>query len=162
MRYLIFLAALLLPLAASAQTADNQNSNVLHQNYVVDNNQKLQRVQVSSNKSFRLSYTPTPDPIPTNQHFRLKLLLQDKNNQMITGAKLKLDATMPDHNHGMNVKPKLKELGKGIYAVEGFLFHMPGYWEIKATIQHAGKTETVVFGVNVELKPTATEHHHHH
>ncbi len=162
MRLFIYLAALLIPLAVGAQTANSKKSNVPHQNYTVSNKQKLQRTQVSSNKNFRLSYTPSPDPIPVNQHFRLKLFLQNKNNQIVTAAKLKIDATMPDHNHGMNVKPKLKELGKGVYAVEGFLFHMPGYWEIKATINHAGKTETVVFGVNVELKPTQNKQQHHH
>lgn len=131
-----------------------------HQNYRLDKTQKLQRTQLSDKQGFRLSYTPLPDPIPFNKHFRLKLLLQDARNAPVKGAKLSVTATMPEHNHGMNVKPKVKELGNGVYQVEGFLFHMPGYWEVKIQINQAKKSESVIFGINLNIKPT--EHHQHH
>lgn len=125
-----------------------------HQALQIDKVQRAQRSQLSDKKSFKLSYVPDPDPIPMNRHFRLKLLLQNATNKPLDGALLKVDATMPEHNHGMNVKPKVKALGQGRYEVQGFLFHMPGYWEVRADIEHGGKREQVVFGINVEIKPT--------
>ena len=44
-------------------------------------------------------------------------------------ARVKLDAHMPEHKHGMNYEPSLKPLGSGRYRSEGWLFHMPGRWE---------------------------------
>ncbi|HEY9840687.1 MAG TPA: FixH family protein, partial [Candidatus Obscuribacterales bacterium] len=133
---LLSLATLLLTDPALAQLQPPA-----HQNFRIDKVQRQQRSQLSDKKSFKLSYTPTPDPVPLNQHFRLKVLLQDAQNHVLDGAKLTADATMPEHNHGMNVKPKVKALGQGLYEIQGFLFHMPGYWEINLGIEKGGKRE---------------------
>lgn len=129
-----------------------------HQNFRIDKVQRQQRLQLSDKKSFKLSYTPTPDPIPLNGFFRLRLLLQDPDNRVLDGAKLTVDATMPEHNHGMNVKPKVKALGKGLYEVQGLLFHMAGYWEIKVGIAEDGKRENVIFGVTVATEAASMDH----
>ncbi|MGV3522586.1 MAG: FixH family protein [Candidatus Sericytochromatia bacterium] len=153
----LLLAALALPAGAQTRPAAPP-----HQNYRIDKVQRAQRTQLSEKKSFRLSYTPVPDPIPLNQHFRLRLQLQDAQNRILNGATLKVDANMPEHNHGMNVKPTVKSLGKGLYEVRGLLFHMPGYWEIVATVSHKGKTEKVIFGVTVVNKATQPADHSGH
>ena len=45
------------------------------------------------------------------------------------GKLLKIDARMPEHNHGMNVKPKIIELkAEQAYRVDGMKLHMPGDW----------------------------------
>lgn len=156
-RHLLSLAlgSLLLATPALAQTQPPA-----HQNFRIDKVQRQQRLQVSDKKSFKLSYTPTPDPIPLNSFFRLKLLLQDPQTRVLTGAKLSVSATMPEHNHGMNVKPKVKALGQGLYEVQGLLFHMAGYWEIVVDIELGGKHEKVIFGVTVETKATGMDHMH--
>lgn len=46
----------------------------------------------------------------------------------VTGATLRVDATMPDHGHGMMTAPEHRELGDGRYRSDGFKFHMPGRW----------------------------------
>lgn len=38
------------------------------------------------------------------------------------------DARMPEHNHGMVVKPKIREIGLGEYRIEGVKLHMSGAW----------------------------------
>ena len=45
-------------------------------------------------------------------------------------ARLRVDATMPAHGHGMNYKPTEKRLGPGWSRFDGFVFHMPGDWQI--------------------------------
>ncbi len=36
--------------------------------------------------------------------------------------------SIPEHGHGMNVVPQGRELGLGLYQVEGMLLHMRGRW----------------------------------
>lgn len=123
-----------------------------HQNFPkINEADRENRSQITDNKHYRVIYTPLPDPIPLNQHFRLKLTVQTAEGKTVENAKLYVDADMPSHNHGMNVKPKVKALGKGIFEVRGMLFHMPGYWEIYVLVDHAGKKEKATFGVTLEM-----------
>jgi len=152
-------------LSSTGAWAQEQTDKTQHQTFRIDKVQRQQRSQFSEKKSFRASYTPLPDPIPLNKHFRIKLQVQDAQNKILNNAKLKLDAGMPEHNHGMNVKPKVNDLGQGIFEVRGLLFHMPGYWEIYVDIEAEGKTERVIFGITVDMKAMpnhSQEHKHHH
>ena len=48
------------------------------------------------------------------------------------GARLvRVDATMPEHRHGMNYRPTLAEAGDGRWRVQGMLLHMAGRWELR-------------------------------
>lgn len=125
-----------------------------HQNYPrINEADRENRSQLTDNKHYRVIYQPIPDPIPLNQHFRLRLTVQDVKGQTIENAKIYIDADMPGHNHGMNVKPQIKDLGKGIFEVRGMLFHMPGYWEIYVLVAHVGKKEKATFGVTLKMSP---------
>lgn len=44
--------------------------------------------------------------------------------------RIRIDARMPAHGHGMNYKPSETKLGPGHSRFEGLVFHMPGRWEI--------------------------------
>lgn len=46
------------------------------------------------------------------------------------GTLSRVDATMPEHRHGMNYRPSLKRLADGRWRAEGLMFHMPGRWEL--------------------------------
>lgn len=41
-----------------------------------------------------------------------------------------VDASMPEHRHGMNYRATIVAKGDGRFQAEGLLFHMPGRWEI--------------------------------
>jgi hypothetical protein len=43
----------------------------------------------------------------------------------------RVDATMPEHQHGMNYRPRLLDLGAGRWRAEGLMFHMAGRWELR-------------------------------
>ncbi len=47
---------------------------------------------------------------------------------------LGVDATMPDHGHGMNYKPELTHGENGTALANGFLLHMPGHWNIRVSV----------------------------
>ena len=51
---------------------------------------------------------------------------------------LRVDASMPEHRHGMNYRSSLKPLGDGRWRVEGLLWHMAGRWELRLDVQSQG------------------------
>lgn len=124
--------------------------------------ERMLRSQVSPH--YRVSYQPVTDPVPLNTHFRLRVNVQDLKSSRPPEPPIALtaDADMPEHNHGMQVAPEVQYLGKGQYEVRGMLFHMAGYWELKLALKPpAGDAETVIFGIQMDEKPTPENHEGH-
>lgn len=152
-------------LAGCAPHSDRQSQNPSsspsqHQNFRVnregqiDKDAREQRSRLSEQGHFRVSYTPEPDPVPLNQYFRLKVQVQNSQNQLLDDVNIAVDAGMPEHNHGMNSQPEVKKLGPGVFEVRGLLFHMPGYWEIYVDVMQDGRKERAIFGLTLDMKPT--------
>ena len=76
--------------------------------------------------------------IAVGRHFAIEVQLCP------AGATLaRVDATMPEHRHGMNYRPSLQPLGSGRWRAEGLMFHMAGRWELRLDVAHGGRTETL-------------------
>jgi hypothetical protein len=75
-----------------------------------------------------ISYRTIPPRIAVGEHFTLELSVCARNGAALP-ERIKLDAQMPEHKHGMNYRPTVKPLGAGRYRSEGWMFHMPGRWE---------------------------------
>ena len=56
---------------------------------------------------------------------------------------LRVDATMPEHRHGMNYRPSVQALGDGQWRAEGLLCHMGGRWELRLDVEAAGATHSL-------------------
>lgn len=54
----------------------------------------------------------------------------DENNLV---ERVKLDAIMPAHQHGMNYTPQILNLGDGKFQATSMFFHMPGIWQLRVT-----------------------------
>lgn len=54
---------------------------------------------------------------------------------------LQVDATMPEHRHGMNYRPSVKPLGDARWHVEGLLWHMAGRWELAFEVDAGGERQ---------------------
>ena len=89
-----------------------------------------------------LSYRTTPSPVVVGRHFVLELAVCEKNGAP-AAERVKLDARMPEHAHGMNYRPALKALGGGRFRSEGWLFHMPGRWEFVFDLDGERLTDSV-------------------
>ena len=50
--------------------------------------------------------------------------------------RVKIDAIMPAHQHGMNYKPQILELGDGKFQATSMFFHMPGIWQLQVSAYH--------------------------
>ncbi|WP_425261708.1 hypothetical protein ACPOLB_12585 [Rubrivivax sp. RP6-9] len=76
--------------------------------------------------------------IAVGRHFTVEVQLCP------AGAALaRVDATMPEHRHGMNYRPSLHPLGDGRWRADGLMFHMAGRWELRLDVAHGGRTETL-------------------
>ena len=75
-----------------------------------------------------LSYRTAPAKISAGELFEVFFAYCPKGSFKPAGA-VKVDATMPEHRHGMNYRPSLVPVG-GAYRSEGWMFHMPGRWQI--------------------------------
>ena len=75
-----------------------------------------------------ISYRTVPAKIEVGKPFVLELAACAKKGVLDT-RRVRLDATMPEHRHGMNYRVKVEPLAAGGFRSEGWLFHMPGRWE---------------------------------
>jgi cytochrome c peroxidase len=66
---------------------------------------------------------------------------------------LKVDAHMPAHRHGMNYAPKVSAIGPGTWRAEGFLFHMPGGWELVFELRSGGVSDVLRSSFEVSGAP---------
>jgi len=75
-----------------------------------------------------ISYWTIPANIAVGKPFALELAACPKQSG-VAMERVKFDARMPEHGHGMNYRTKVVSLGPGRFHSEGWLFHMPGRWE---------------------------------
>lgn len=66
--------------------------------------------------------------------FNVDLYFCGDENTMI--ERIKIDAIMPAHQHGMNYMPQILELGGGKFQATSMFFHMPGIWQLQVSAYH--------------------------
>jgi hypothetical protein len=77
--------------------------------------------------------------------------VETADGQPVENAEIVVDGGMPQHDHGLPTAPQVtQELGNGDYLVEGFKFHMDGWWEIKFVVNSAGQSDGVTFNLLLE------------
>jgi hypothetical protein len=76
------------------------------------------------------------ESIAVGRHFAIEVQVCPADAVLV-----RVDATMPEHRHGMNYRPSVKSLGNGHWRAEGLMFHMPGHWALQLDVQAAGRTE---------------------
>jgi hypothetical protein len=75
-----------------------------------------------------LSFWTIPASIAVGKPFVLEVAACPKRGGAVS-ERVRLDAHMPEHRHGMNYRTKVVAMGPGRFHSEGWLFHMPGRWE---------------------------------
>ena len=98
---------------------------------------------------YDVTLKPGTESIERNKHFTLDVKLRARKGSL-DNIKLKVDADMPAHRHGMNTQPVVSKKEAADYQVDGMLFHMGGDWVITVDVENAGKTERATFPVSVE------------
>jgi len=79
----------------------------------------------------RVSWRSIPDPLPVGELCELEIVVERTGDGApVTGATVSVRGQMPAHGHGMNLTPRVTEVGDGRYRARGMLLHMSGHWEI--------------------------------
>jgi hypothetical protein len=86
---------------------------------------------------YRVALALDPDPPRLGELFRVSATVRYPDGRVIENAKVTVDARMPQHEHGMETRPRLRQ-GRcdgdscvhedGVYLFDGFKFHMVGDW----------------------------------
>lgn len=102
------------------------------------------RSRITSNAGgYEVVFALVPPKVALNEPFEIQACVTVKAGTP-TDAKnmvISVDAAMPQHQHGMNTKPRIEQTGDGCIHVEGMLFHMVGRWELYFDITRNGITE---------------------
>lgn len=105
--------------------------------------------RASAKQVYRATLQPA-QPFAKRRLLEVPVLIVDASGRPVEGAKITVDGGMPEHAHGLPTKPLVrKELGAGIYVIEGLRFSMSGWWEIRLAIDSPAGADRVTF--NVEL-----------
>lgn len=87
---------------------------------------------------------------PLRDPFGIDVRIAPATDGPVFAGTLSVDAAMPHHGHGMNVRPTVRAAGDGAFRVDGMLFHMPGYWELYLDALDGGRLERTQGSVTLE------------
>jgi hypothetical protein len=96
-----------------------------------------------------VAYVTAPDPVSVGQHFTVDFAVCPRGD-VAAPQSVRIDATMPEHRHGMNYRPGVTVTSPGVYRAEGMLFHMPGRWDVTFDVVTASRTERLTSTLRVE------------
>ena len=122
---------------------------------------------VSNGGRYTVCVTTVPDPVPQNAPFAVNVSVYQNaaRGALARNVILDVDATMPEHHHGMTLTPQVRAfdgpavqellpghgaMGNGRFEVRGLLFHMPGRWVIHFDITHGAITERAQLDIDLD------------
>ena len=87
-------------------------------------------------------------PLHPRQMQTVRVTVRDAEGRAIDEAQISVDGGMPQHGHGLPTRPRVtRNIGDGIYEIEGVRFNMGGWWEFKLTIDSSRGADTVTFNL---------------
>jgi hypothetical protein len=89
-------------------------------------------------------------PLRPRQMQTVRLTVRDDEGRAIDAAQISIDGGMPQHGHGLPTRPRVtRNLGDGIYEIEGVRFNMGGWWEFTLAIAGSRGADTVTFNLDL-------------
>ena len=98
--------------------------------------------KLAAGAHYTIAYKTSPSTIKAGEHFAIDLAVCPVAKAPMPRT-LRVDASMPEHRHGMNYKTSVVAKGPGRYRAEGLLFHMSGRWEIAFDVVTGSATERI-------------------
>jgi hypothetical protein len=89
-------------------------------------------------------------PLRPRQMQTVRVTVRDTEGRAIDEAQISIDGGMPQHGHGLPTRPRVaRNLGDGMYEIEGVRFNMGGWWEFKLAIAGSRGADTVTFNLDL-------------
>ncbi len=105
-------------------------------------------VAIGSKGHFRFKLKLDPSPPVLSDYFSVWTRVERlKGDRSLVSGDLSLDATMPDHEHGMTTLPRTRMHEEGVFRTTGCRFHMHGRWVFALSF----KTQGVVDHARIEF-----------
>ncbi len=102
----------------------------------------------STQGKFVVGLQPPSTGPAVNQMHAWQLRVTTPDGTPVSHAAVSVDGGMPQHGHGLPTRPRVtRELGPGVYALEGMKFSMTGWWDLRLTIAADGVADTAVFNI---------------
>lgn len=114
---------------------------------------------------YRVGLTLEPAPPPLGELFRTRAAVTLEDGTPVETGVVKLDARMPQHDHGMETRPRVREgvcevkdtdssdrrcrHPGGVYVADGFKFHMSGDWTVTVEIDGPAGPDSTDFVVTM-------------
>jgi hypothetical protein len=95
---------------------------------------------------YRLAYRTQPPQVAIGVHFSVVFAVCP-NGGAPAPDRIRVDAHMPEHRHGMNYRAVVTPAGEGRYRAEGLMFHMPGRWEYVFEVRGGDSTERLTHSI---------------
>jgi hypothetical protein len=96
-----------------------------------------------------VAYRTLPSPIVAGEPFAVEFAACPRAGAAAPQS-VRVDATMPEHRHGMNYRPTVVAKGDGRYRADGMLFHMSGRWEITFDLVMPSGVERLAGSLHLE------------
>lgn len=91
---------------------------------------------------------PGLSPIAVGTMHSWVVLITAPDGGPVEQAAILVDGGMPQHGHGLPTEPEVSaNLGAGRYQVDGMKFNMPGWWEVRLSIDGPAGPDTVTFNL---------------
>jgi hypothetical protein len=98
-------------------------------------------------------YTATlipTEPLRPRKLQTVQVAIADAAGEPIQNAQIGIDGGMPQHGHGLPTRPRVtKQVGNGIYEIEGVRFNMGGWWEFKLSVKTDSGADVITFNLNL-------------
>jgi hypothetical protein len=89
-------------------------------------------------------------PLRPRQMQTVRVTVRDAEGRAIDEAQISIDGGMPQHGHGLPTRPRVtRNVGDGIYEIEGVRFNMGGWWEFTLAIAGSRGADTVTFNLDL-------------
>ena len=89
-------------------------------------------------------------PLRPRRMQTVRVAIADTAGRPVTDARIEVDGGMPQHGHGLPTRPRVsRELGDGLYEIEGVRFNMGGWWELTLAIAAPEATDVVTFNLDL-------------
>jgi hypothetical protein len=97
-----------------------------------DNAQGFERLKVAD---MQIAYRWEPVELKVGQFFAAEVV--DCSTPGFPVDRIRIDATMPAHGHGMSYRPTAERIAPGHHRFTGLMLHMPGTWRFTFTVFRA-------------------------
>ncbi len=110
--------------------------------------------QSSIKGRYRVTFTPSVDPVPLNQWHDWLLRIESASSRVEDLREITINGGMPEHGHGLPSALRIVPNSKsGEYRVEGMRFNMPGQWEFQVMITDSAGSDGARFSIRVGPAP---------